>query len=96
MISQHMPHQLKEKLWSHKYFNIALLLKGTAELNAIFSGGLPHVFPEGKIEAKPKQSKEVIPNIESWTDAFLIFASIYSIWYPDKVQEMFQYMSIVM
>ena len=94
-LSAHVPHQLKEKIWSHKYFNIALLLKGTAELNEIFSGGLLHVSPEGKIEARPKQSKEVIPNIERWTDAFLIFASIYSIRYPDKVQEMFKYMSIV-
>ena len=78
-LSAHVPHQLKEKMWSNKYFSIDLLLKGIAELNAVFSGGLLHVYPEGKIEAKPKQSKEIIPNTERWTDAFLIFASIYSI-----------------
>ena len=78
-LSAHVPHQLEEKIWSNKYFSIALLLKGIAELNAVFSGGLLHVYPEGKTEAKPKQSKEIIPNIERWTDAFLIFASISSI-----------------
>ena len=38
-LSAHIPHQLKVKIWSHKYFYIALLLKGTAELNEMFSGG---------------------------------------------------------
>lgn len=94
-LSAHVPHQLKEKIWTHKYINLALLLKGTAELNDIFSGGLLHVSPDGQIEAKPKQSKETVPNIERWTDAFLIFASIYTVRYPDKVQELFKYMSII-
>lgn len=94
-LSAHIPHPLKVIIWSHKYFNIALLLKGSAELNAMFSGGILHVSPEGHIEAKPQQSKDVIPNIERWTHAFLIFASIYSIRYPDKVQKLFRYMSIL-
>ena len=54
-----------------------------------------HVSPEGYTEAKPKQSKETVPNIECWTDAFLIFASIYTVRYPDKVQELFRYMSVI-
>lgn len=94
-LSAHIPHQLKVKIWSHKYFNIALLLKGTAELNEMFSGGVLHISSEGKVEAKPRQSKEVVPNIERWTDAFLIFASIYVIRYPTKVQEILKYMSII-
>ena len=54
-----------------------------------------HVSPEGHIEAKPKQSKETVPNIERWTDAILIFASIYTVCYPDKVQELFKYMPVI-
>ena len=94
-LSAHVPHQLKVKIWSHKYFNIALLLKGTAELNEMFSGGLLYISPEGKVEAKPRQSKEIIPNIERWSDAFLIFISIYVVRYPGKVQEILKYMSVI-
>ena len=94
-LSAHIPQQLQVKIWSHKYFNIALLLKGTAELNEMFSGGVLHISSEGKVEAKPRQSKEVVPNIERWTDAFLIFASIYVTRYPDKMQEILKYMSII-
>ena len=94
-LSAHVPHQLKEKIWTHKYINLALLLNGRAALNDIFSGGLLHVSPDGQIEAKPRQSKETVPNIECWTDAFLIFASIYTVRYPDKVQELFTYVSII-
>lgn len=94
-LSAHVPHQLKEKIWSHKYINLALLLKGNAELSDIFSGGLLHVSDDGKIQAKPRQSKETVASIEQWTDAFLIFCSIYVVRYPDKVQELYKYMSVI-
>lgn len=76
--------------------NIPLLLKGVGELHEMFSSGILHVDFQGHIETtKPKQSKDVNPNIEGWTDAFLIFYSIYSVRYPEKVQELFKYMSVI-
>ena len=48
-LSAHVPKQLRQKIWENKYINIALLLKGNAELAEIFSGGLLHVI-DGKIE----------------------------------------------
>lgn len=50
---------------------------------------------DGKIEAKPRQSKEKVASIEQWTDAFLIFCSIYVVRYSDKVQELYKYMSVI-
>ena len=94
-LAAHVPHLLKAKIWSNKYVNIALLLKGAGELHEMFSSGILHVDFQGHIETKPKQSKDVIPNIERWTDAFLIFSSIYSVRYPEKVQELFKYMSVI-
>lgn len=93
-LSAHVPKQLKEKIWDNKYINIALLLKGNAELADIFSGGLLHVV-DGKIEARPKQTKEKINSIEQWTEAFLIFMSIYVSRYPDKIQELLRYITII-
>ena len=47
-LSAHVPYQLKEKIWSNKYFSIALLLKGIAELNAIFFWWVPACIPGGE------------------------------------------------
>lgn len=93
-LSAHVPKQLKEKIWNNKYINIALLLKGNAELADIYSGGLLHVV-DGKVEARPKQTKEKINSIEQWTEAFLIFMSIYVARYPDKIQELLRYITTI-
>lgn len=93
-LAVHVPQQLKQKIWDNKYINISLLLKGNAELAEIYSGGLLHVV-DGKIEARPKQSKEKVNSIEQWTEAFLIFMSIYVAHYPDKIQELLNYIMII-
>ena len=93
-LAVHVPSQLKQKIWEHKYINIALLLKGNAELAEIFSGGVLHVS-DGKVEARPKQTKEKVNSIEQWTEAFLIFMSIYLSRYPGKTQELLKYISVI-
>ena len=93
-LSVHVPQQLKRKIWDNKYINIVLLLKGNAELAEICSGGVLHVS-DGKVEARPKQTKEKVNSIEQWTEAFLIFMSIYLSRYPDKTQELLKYISVI-
>lgn len=94
-LAAHVPNQLKQKIWGHTYINISLLLKGNAELSDIFSGGLLHVGDDGKIEAKPRQTKDKIASIEQWSDAFLIFSSIYLTKFPTKLQEILKYMATI-
>ena len=94
-LSAHVPKQLKQKIWSNAYINLALLLKGNTELADMFSGGLLQVSDDGKIEAKPRTSKEKIMNIDQWSDAFLIFMSIYLQQFPDKTQQLLKYMSVI-
>lgn len=36
-----------------------------------------------------------MPNIDKWTDAFLIYASVYLKKYPGKAQEILQYITII-
>ena len=77
-IAGHVPVQLCHKIWSHEYINIALLLKGSVELQDIFISSIVHVSGEGYFETPSLASlKDVIPNIQKWTDAFLIFTSVY-------------------
>lgn len=94
-MSSHVPHQLCQKIWSHQYININLLLKGNVELQDFCSGGLLHITDRGQIETRPKTVKEKVASIEKWTDAFLIFTSIYLKKYPDKTQDLLQYMNII-
>ena len=46
-------------------------------------GGILHVS-DGKVEARPKQTKEKVNAIEQSTDIFFIFMSIYLSRYPAR------------
>lgn len=94
-MTSHVPAQLCEKIWSHQYINIALLLKGNVELQDLCSGGILHITDKGQLETRPKNTKDKVTTIEKWTDSFLIFSSIYLKRYPDKIQELLQYMIII-
>ena len=39
--------------------------------------------------------KRLLPNIEHWSDVFLIFISIYVVPFPSKVQEILTYLSVI-
>ena len=95
-IAGHVPVQLCNKIWSHEYINISLLLKGSVELQDIFDSGIVRVSGRGYLETRSlASSKDVVPNIEKWTDAFLIFTSVYLKRYPNKAQELLQYINLI-
>lgn len=94
-MTAHVPAQICKKIWEHQYINLSLLLKGNVELQDLCSGGLIHITDQGTIESRPKITKDKVPNIDKWTDAFHIFMSIYLKKYPSKCQELLQYMTII-
>jgi hypothetical protein len=51
------------------------------------------VFVKGEIVVE-KISKNRIYNIESWTDAFLIFSSIYGAAHPESYPDLLKYMNV--
>lgn len=92
----HLPQQIKEKIQNHKYINLALLLKTSIELAEFCAGGILHYnYAKGSIESRQKISKQTIQNIDEWTDAFLIFASVYLQTFPEKAIEILKYMSVI-
>ena len=58
-------------------------------------GGILHISDKGQLESRPRITKDKVPTINKWTDAFLTFLSIYLQKYPNKTQELLQYMSII-
>lgn len=49
----------------------------------------------GELVLKPFTSKRQINDIESWTDAILIYSSIYLSAHPDKIQDMLKYIHTI-
>ena len=91
----HVPLSVCQKIWTNQYINLSLLLKGNVELQELCSSSVLKINENGTIQSQPKVVTEQIPNIEKWTDAFLIFVSIYAKHHPDKVSGLLQYMSVL-
>ena len=91
----HVPMSLREQIWRGEYINLALLLKGALELNDICAPRSLCLNASGQLETKAKECKDKVNSIESWTDAFLIYMSIYVSKFKDKACEMLRYMALV-
>lgn len=89
-LTLHVTPDITAKIWNHDYINLAVLLKKdvSESASAIF------VNEFGALETKPKKQKSIM-NIHDWTDAFLIFMSVYIKRYTSKVSELLQYISVI-
>lgn len=95
-LALHVPLQLKEKIWRNEYINLSLLLKGSIELNEFCSGGSIQLNNEsGCLETRPKSVKQSVYSIEDWSDAFIIFCSIYWHKFPEATQPMLKYLAMI-
>jgi hypothetical protein len=52
-------------------------------------------FVDGQLCIKPKVSQQKISDIEKWSDAFLIFMSVFCRAHPERLHELIKYMSVV-
>ena len=78
-IAAHVPLSLKQKIWAGNCINLALLTKGSAELQQ-FASSTFILSENGELEAKPKMLHEHVTNIDRWTNAFLIFLYVYTLY----------------
>lgn len=91
----HVPRSLRQQICKGEYINLALLLKGGMELSEFCSGGTLKLNTEGGIEMKTKVCKEKISSIDKWTDAFIIYSSIYISTHADQATQLLHYMYII-
>lgn len=73
---------------------MAVLLKGGVELSELYGGNLISINEMGQLETRPKTDPDKI-SVSKWTDAFLIFASICLVEYPQRIHEILKYMSTI-
>lgn len=91
----HIPKSLRLQICKGEYVNLALLLKGEMELQEFCSGSTLKLSGDGAIESKPKICKDKIQSIEKWTDAFILYMSIYITVHAGKAGEMLHYMHLI-
>ena len=91
-IAAHLPASLKTQICKGAYVNLALMLKGAIELTEYCSGTVFKLSSDGHMETSQKECKDKINDIEKWTNAFLIYSSVYLSTHADKVYELLHYM----
>lgn len=92
-VSTHTPMKIKERVWAGEFIEFALLLKSAREIDNEITGGELTVR-EGQLSVTHKKLP-AIKNIDNWTTAFTIFASIILEKWPNKGLELFKYLSTV-
>ena len=87
----HVPLSVREKIKNGEYIDLGTLLE-TSPQNQKKSSKL--VVVNGELQSQPI-NKRKITDIGQWTDAFLIFISIFSENHPEKFQQLLKYMQII-
>ncbi|XP_052818050.1 uncharacterized protein LOC128244073 [Mya arenaria] len=91
-VAAHVPDLIRSQIRRGEFVNLALLLKGSLELTDFCSGTTLQLTAEGQLLSRPRECRDKIGTIEKWTDAFIIYMSIYIQANPSKASELLQYM----
>lgn len=92
-----VPQNIRQKIFNGEYIDLALLLMNP-EPDQWNNGGQPvalSVDQEGNIVWKKDVAKSKITSIKAWTDAFLVFTSVFLEAHPTRAQELLKYMTLV-
>ncbi|XP_055998401.1 uncharacterized protein LOC130047427 [Ostrea edulis] len=90
-LAVHIEQTIKEKIWNRDYIELSKLIQSEFEI----SNEQRVSVVNGQLVIQPKNPPKRITAIHTWTDAFLIFASIYLTRNPVDLQGILKYMHIV-
>ena len=86
-VGSHISQAMREKIVSGQYIDLENLLESPIDnVNKL------SINREGHLILAPVEKKSKITNIQSWSDAFIIYSSIYVSAHPDKAQALLKYM----
>lgn len=81
-----VPMKTKEKIWNQEYVELSALQEEEPE-------DISFNIRTGKVSTV--QSKKKFLNIEQWTDAFSIYASVFRLKFPEEAEGLASYMGLV-
>ena len=87
-LNHSVPQAVRAKIVSGSYVDFASLLDTTpADCNEM----LLTLGPRGELVQRPKFPKKKIICISQWTDAFLVYSSVFLAAHPHRTQELLKY-----
>ena len=90
-LGSNIPGNLREKICNGEYVDLALLLSKPG-----FNETAPSIgFSDGSLVLRPKKACVKTTNISQWTDAFLIYASVYASVHPISYQGLLKYLHTI-
>ena len=94
-LGSHLSQALVNKIINSEYIEFASLLQNNSVTsNSDSSSGLSLTFESGRFIWSGSKSRPV-PNIYTWSDAFLTFSAIFLGAHPSRTQELLKYGNIV-
>ena len=87
----HVDQSLKEKIWNGEFIQLEKLIEydHAQDSEQVLS------VKDGNLVFKPRQAEKKILNIETWTNAFLIFASIYISRHHEEAKSLLKYINMI-
>lgn len=83
-LGMHISIANKEEIAYGEFIDLACLLQNTTIQNNSFKQTI--CFVQGELVLQQKQQQQKNTNIDQWTDAFLVFISVYCLAHPEKFQ----------
>jgi len=87
-----VPQNIKEKIQKGEYVDISVLLTNNQHNT---DTNQKVIIQNGELIMQPKQNAPKINNIETWTNAFIVYTSIYCGIHVNQFQDLLKYMSMV-
>ncbi|KAK3091282.1 hypothetical protein FSP39_018589 [Pinctada imbricata] len=89
----HVSQSVKDKIWAKEYIDLVKVTK-SENLNDIEKDQKFNII-DGQLVMQTKSSTKKITTIEAWTDAFLIFSSIYLSRHPVDMNGILKYIHTI-
>lgn len=89
----HVAQPMKEKIWAKDYIDLSKQIQPDPDNDKTDQ----HKFSilDGQLVMSPKTNPKKITSLEVWTDAFIVFASIYLTRHPADIQGILKYMQTI-
>lgn len=94
-LGSHVPESLKTKIKQNEYVNFSSLIKGPVELDMFDAGVTLGLDNSLNLVTRPRVQTDKISSIEKWSDAFLVFSSIYLSAHQEHTQDILHYMYVI-
>jgi hypothetical protein len=86
-----VPLNIKRNIWQNKFIDLSILLKLARDLQDSADSQGEIRIHNGQL-CLVKEKSNVFLNIDKWTSAFTVFATVLLERFPSKLQEMFEYL----